>query len=106
MPGDGSANCLLGIRGGAGMTGREVDGVATARVVSELDRTRQRLFIVQVRGTSGISGESYPSVIHTLGTKPRVPILLENSILFVYCPGSVTSDHGERRCTTTATPSH
>ena len=68
------------------MTGREVDGVATARVVSELDRTRQRLFIVQVRGTSGISGESYPSVIHTLGTKP---ILLENSISFVYCPGSV-----------------
>ena len=88
MPGDGSANCLLGIRGGAGMTGREVDGVATARVVSELDRTRQRLFIVQVRGTSGISGESYPSVIYTWN-KAKAPNLLENSILFVYCPGSV-----------------
>ena len=57
MPGVGRASCLLGIRGGAGMTGREVDGDATASVVSEFDRTRQRLFIlVQVRGPSGISG--------------------------------------------------
>ena len=56
MPGDGRASCLLGIRGGAGMTGREVDGGATARLDSELDRTRQMLFIVQVKETSGISG--------------------------------------------------
>jgi hypothetical protein len=60
MPGVGRANCLLGIRGGAGITGREVDGGATARVVSELDRTRQKLFIVQIREASGISGRSHP----------------------------------------------
>ena len=56
MPGVGRANCLLGIRGGAGITGRDVDGGTTARVVIELERTRQRLFIVvAMRKAFGLS---------------------------------------------------
>ena len=65
MPGVGRANCLLGIRGGGGMTGRDVDGGATARVVSELDRTRQSLFIVQIREPSGSSGGSHHSMFRS-----------------------------------------
>ena len=75
MPGVGRANCLLGIRGGAGITGRDVDGGATARVVSELERTRQRLFIVLVRGSSGISGRSHPCLSQSIDlcSQPWMP---------------------------------
>ena len=66
MPGVGRASCLLGIRGGAGITGREGDAGATASVDIELDRTRQRLFIVQVRVTSAISGRSHPCLSQSI----------------------------------------
>jgi len=66
MPGVGRANCLLGIRGGAGITGRDVDGGATARVVSELDRTRHKLFMVQIKEPSAYSGESHAQVISSI----------------------------------------
>ena len=66
MAGVGRANCLLGIRGGAGITGRDVDGGATARVVSELERTRQRLFIVAMRKSSGKAGRSHAQVSNSV----------------------------------------
>lgn len=66
MPGVGRANCLLGIRGGGGMTGRDVDGGATASVVNELERTRQKLFMVQIREGSAIPDRSHAQVIPSI----------------------------------------
>ena len=65
-----------------------MDGVATARVVSELDRTRQRLFIVQVRGTSGISGKNHPG---------SHPYTWNKDFLLPRAPKASTTQKGDRK---------